>query len=224
MGRDKTLPIFYYGGKTMRAMIFIDGGYFFSALRDRFERPTPDIKYQELAEKELLKNDTLIRIYYYNALPPVYSDQEKYNKIQKLLWQISLKKPSQKTEEEIKAEEQFRKDNKQMNFYDSLRYRGIEVKLVKLKRDPDLPGRYKQKGVDIYLASDMLSLAYKNAYDIAVLISGDVDYVKVVEEIKSLGKIVAVASFKYGRSDDLIKSCDRHIRLDDIIDNYVIRK
>src|SRR3954453_11123854 len=40
----------------------------------------------------------------------------------------------------------------------------------------------KAKGVDIALTKDMLSHAYLNNYDCAVLIAGDGDYVPLVEE------------------------------------------
>ncbi|MCJ7646416.1 NYN domain-containing protein, partial [bacterium] len=68
-----------------------------------------------------------------------------------------------------------------------------------------------------YIASDMLSLAFRDAYDIAILISGDTDYVRVIDEIQELGKIVEVASFKYGKSWDLEKACDKYILLDPIV-------
>jgi hypothetical protein len=51
------------------------------------------------------------------------------------------------------------------------------------------------KGVDIALTKDLLSHAYLDNYDVAVLYSGDGDYVPVVEEVKRLGKIVYVCAF-----------------------------
>jgi uncharacterized LabA/DUF88 family protein len=53
----------------------------------------------------------------------------------------------------------------------------------------------KAKGVDIALTKDMLTHAFFNHYDAAVLMSGDGDYVPLVDEVKRLGKIVCVAAF-----------------------------
>jgi hypothetical protein len=59
----------------------------------------------------------------------------------------------------------------------------------------------ESKGVDISLTKDMLVHAFLGNYDVAVLVSGDGDYVPVVEELKRLGKWVIVAFF--GKDDGL---------------------
>jgi uncharacterized LabA/DUF88 family protein len=61
------------------------------------------------------------------------------------------------------------------------------------KRDAN---QTKAKGVDIALTKDMLSHAFRNNYDIAVLVAGDGDYLPVVEEVKRLGKLVYVWFFE----------------------------
>ena len=62
----------------------------------------------------------------------------------------------------------------------------------------------KAKGVDIALTKDLLSHAFLDNYDVAVLFSGDGDYVPVVEEVKRLGKVVYVCSFaSAGLSNEL---------------------
>lgn len=54
---------------------------------------------------------------------------------------------------------------------------------------------YVEKGVDTLLAVDMLSMAYKSAYDVAILVTADADFVPVVNEVKSFGKCVFNAYF-----------------------------
>ncbi|MHC4595028.1 MAG: LabA-like NYN domain-containing protein [Planctomycetota bacterium] len=82
------------------------------------------------------------------------------------------------------------------------------------------PLRYKpdntayEKGIDILLATDMLSQAYVNGYDSMILVSGDGDYAPVLEEIKKMGKRVENAFFKSIRSDALRRVCDVFISLD----------
>ena len=50
-----------------------------------------------------------------------------------------------------------------------------------------------EKGVDVKLATDMITL--KDIYDVAVLVSGDQDYVPAVKHIKDLGKTVVNVAF-----------------------------
>lgn len=50
-----------------------------------------------------------------------------------------------------------------------------------------------EKGVDVRLAVDMLSMGVKNLYDVAVLISGDGDFASAIDAVKDLGKHVEVA-------------------------------
>ncbi len=57
-------------------------------------------------------------------------------------------------------------------------------------------GGDKAKGVDITLTTDMLVHGFRGHYEIAVLVSGDGDYVPVVEELQRMGRIVVVSFFQ----------------------------
>jgi uncharacterized LabA/DUF88 family protein len=73
----------------------------------------------------------------------------------------------------------------------------------------------KAKGVDIALTRDMLTHAFFNHYDAAVLMAGDGDYVPLVDEVKRLGKIVCVAAFSSsGLSPALRLSSDAFVDLE----------
>lgn len=69
------------------------------------------------------------------------------------------------------------------------------------------------KGDDIHLAVDMISLAYENAFDTAVLISGDGDFVPVIQKVQKLGKIVENVNFPVSSSDHLRKVCNKSTAL-----------
>ena len=70
-------------------------------------------------------------------------------------------------------------------------------------------GHTKSKGVDITLATDMLSHCFHGNYDVAVLIAGDGDYVPLVTEIKRMGKVVYLAFFENsGLSQELYLASD----------------
>ena len=71
----------------------------------------------------------------------------------------------------------------------------------------------KEKAVDVKLASDMITL--KDIYDIAVIVSGDQDYVPAVEIVKDAGKQVVNVAF-LTRNGDLLPGGAR--RLNQITD------
>ncbi len=106
---------------------------------------------------------------------------------------------------------------KQQGFLNELQRMGIKVKTMPLKKTPE---GFIEKGVDVLLATDMVSLAFRDGYDTAILVSGDSDYVPVVEEIQSLGKRVENASFKRTSSFELRKVCDDFILLDNHMQKF----
>ena len=87
----------------------------------------------------------------------------------------------------------------------------------------------EEKETDINLATHMLAKGFQNAYDIAILVSGDTDYIKVVETLHNIGKIVVVAHFPHQNIDKYNGITDAHIVLyDDILkeayNNNVLKK
>lgn len=52
-----------------------------------------------------------------------------------------------------------------------------------------------EKGVDVRLATDMLTRAFRDHYDVAVLVSGDADFADLLQAVKDQGKQVEVALF-----------------------------
>lgn len=64
----------------------------------------------------------------------------------------------------------------------------IEFRLGKLK--PRENGGSEQKGVDVKLAIDMLTKAFRNQYDVAAVVTGDLDFKDLIEEVKNSGKKV----------------------------------
>ena len=71
-----------------------------------------------------------------------------------------------------------------------------------------------EKGVDIQLATDMITHSFKNNYDVAVLVAGDNDYVGALQAVKDNGKNVEVALFgKERTSRQLRVTADRVITI-----------
>lgn len=97
-------------------------------------------------------------------------------------------------------------DPLQLGFYEKLRFQGIEVvtkPLVKRISTATLVSngtrvqvvKEEEKGVDVALVTDMLSMAYKNAYDTAISVGADADFEDAIRNIKQIPKRVEIAAF-----------------------------
>ncbi|HVB45175.1 MAG TPA: NYN domain-containing protein [Streptosporangiaceae bacterium] len=73
-----------------------------------------------------------------------------------------------------------------------------------------------EKGVDAALVTDLLSLAWQRAYDVAVLVSGDADYIPAVEYVQSQGLKVVNAAWA-SKGHELRRECWGSFTLDDLI-------
>jgi uncharacterized LabA/DUF88 family protein len=72
-----------------------------------------------------------------------------------------------------------------------------------------------EKGVDIQLATDMITHSFKDNYDVAILVAGDNDFVGALQSVKDNGKNVEVALFgKERTSMQLRKVSDKIITID----------
>ena len=72
-----------------------------------------------------------------------------------------------------------------------------------------------EKGVDILLATDMITHSFKNNYNVAILVAGDNDSVGALQAVKDNGKNVEVALFGKERTSlQLRKVADRVITID----------
>lgn len=107
---------------------------------------------------------------------------------------------------------------------------GIQVNCLerKLKRAPDCPTCYttialcpkckanmegsEEKGVDALIVTDMISLAWENSYDMAILASSDRDLIPAVKYLSGKGKKVIHAGFA-SIGSDLSKSCWAYLNI-----------
>ncbi|UCF13247.1 MAG: NYN domain-containing protein, partial [Thermoplasmatales archaeon] len=76
-----------------------------------------------------------------------------------------------------------------------------------------------EKKIDIQIAIDVVSLAYENAYDTAVLVTGDGDFVPVVKKVRNFGKNVELWAFRYSLANALREALEQGniYYLDDIL-------
>lgn len=99
----------------------------------------------------------------------------------------------------------------QQKFFSSL-YQ-IPYLTVKLGRLEPRRGTWIEKGVDVKIAVDMITMAQRDLYDTCILVSGDGDFADAAEAVKSMGKHVEVAYTE--RNFQISKAADRFILLDE---------
>ena len=108
----------------------------------------------------------------------------------------------------------------QQKFFDFLRkipdFKVILCRMRKHKKDGEII--FDVKGDDIYLAVDLVSGAYENLYDVAIIVSGDEDFVPAIQKAQKLGKKVINAYFKSTSSNYLKHICDESSCIDKIVD------
>lgn len=109
-----------------------------------------------------------------------------------------------------------------MNWYEELSNRSGYV--IKTSFDKIASSGAIEKKVDIKIAIDIISLAYENAYDTAVLVSGDGDFVPVVKKVKEMDKKVEIWAFRYSLANALKEEVNEENLhyLDDILSKIKI--
>ena len=75
-----------------------------------------------------------------------------------------------------------------------------------------------EKGVDVMLATDMLTHCFKNNYNTVILVAGDADFVGALQAVKDYGKHVEVALFGEERTSvplrkvaDVVHDIDKNL-------------
>ncbi|MDO8516968.1 MAG: NYN domain-containing protein [Nanoarchaeota archaeon] len=152
------------------------------------------INFEKLV-KELVKNRILTNAFYYIASLDIASDENRYWKHQKFLAELG-------------------------------KIPGFKVVLCTLRKHKNKDGTFgfDVKGDDIYLANDMLVGAYENLYDTAILVSGDEDFVPIINTLKRLNKKTENAFFMSTSSKKLRKFCDKATNLSIILDKIKLKK
>ena len=74
----------------------------------------------------------------------------------------------------------------------------------------------KQLGVDVALAVAVVSKAATSQCDTFIIVSGDGDFIPLIDEVKARGKKIEIASWEECINKSLMDECDYFIPLDDI--------
>ncbi len=104
----------------------------------------------------------------------------------------------------------------EQSFFDALKKAGYEVKSKEVQI---FPGGVKKGDWDVGIALDMIRLAPR--LDALVLVSGDGDYVPLVEYLKNQGHKVEVLAFGKSTSAKLVAEVDEFTDMDEEHQKFV---
>ena len=154
-----------------------------SNLYHNLRRYNLKINFEEIIKKVETKRE-VVDIFYYTALLDKSIDYERYKEHKKFLDKIK----------------------KIPNF---------NVVLCNLRKMilEDGSVEFAIKGDDVYLATDLIKGAYENLYDVAIIISGDADFIPAIKLVQKNGKKVINAFFPKSSSYLLRNCCDGSINL-----------
>ncbi len=198
--RELTLGLYFGEAKLSdRVAVFMDGAYLDWVLRG-FGNPRVD---RAKLSREITSNDNLLRTYYYDC-PPYQSNPPTADESQRFA--------------------------RKQRFFDALKQKSnFEVReghLLSKGTSQDGNPIFQQKGADILLAVDMLSLGSDSQIQKAYLIAGDGDFVPVVRAVKNKGVVVHLFHGRppYGNySQQLWDACDDRTEiLQDLIDKSLM--
>ncbi|MCL2615283.1 MAG: NYN domain-containing protein [Dehalococcoidia bacterium] len=138
-----------------------------------------------LFNQKLLEKRHLVRMYYYNAAVGKQEEPERFKDQEKFFKSVA-----------------------------AIPYTELRLgRLVYTSQWPNNPPF--EKGVDVQLATDMITHAFKGNYDVAILVAGDNDFIGAIQAVKDNGKHVEVALFgQESTSRQLRDVADRIIALD----------
>ncbi len=83
--------------------------------------------------------------------------------------------------------------------------------------DINNPATYyiEEKGTDVNLATHVLTKGFHNAFDTAIIMSGDTDYIPVMDILNTIGKNVVVVGVKGQNLFKFKHHTDAQLILDD---------
>lgn len=99
-------------------------------------------------------------------------------------------------------------------------FKVILCKMRKIRKNGKVIA-YEVKGDDVNLAIDLISGAYENLYDVAIIVSGDEDFVPALKKVQSLGKKVENAYFIASSSSALKHSSNTSICINQFIKEII---
>lgn len=203
----------------MKVIILIDADNFRNGLKNvsKSRKQFREVNYYRINQFviDYLRNNeqyeeadlTHFRTYFYTG---VYTE-ELLNKIKQKKSKARGKRDNKRLGKLIGKIKKGRK--KQQDFLEEAKdYYFFETRLKPLQLNHHSNSVY-QKGVDVQMAVDLVEFGYRDTFDIAVLLSGDVDLLESVKTVKNLGKQIVVFGDEKVTAEELKRESDFFINL-----------
>ena len=193
-----------------RLIVFVDGNHLYHRMEDYYG--THDINIRQLCKKICTINRNLVEIRYYYSPFKQHLDPNKYRE-----QQIYVEKLKNSPDIKIITGKYIRKP--------ILLKQSVLKKIASVVTKDEMH-TYVEKGIDVNIAVDMLHLASENHYDVAILLSGDSDFVPAITQVRKHHKEVQVAAFttKDITCYDLISACNSFVDLHHLIPSIIYPK
>ena len=167
-----------------KVMIFIDGGYLKKWIETKCKLKLDEFNFSVFSE--YVTGKALGNLDYAQIIRTYYYD--------------GLANPSEKV---------YKKQKKINDLINS--FPNFDVRIGHLVKDGQ--GKFRQKGVDVLMAIDMIDKANSNQYDIAIIVAGDLDHLEAIKTIKNKGKQVFGVFYKGSVSKELRQHFDNDYAL-----------
>jgi uncharacterized LabA/DUF88 family protein len=201
------------GMRICRAVVFIDGANLYHALKAASVQASAIDPYK--VARKLVEHRTLVEVRYYIAEIDRSAPAHVYRAHRELTARLRFHPSVRLCMGHIQCLQQENPCAAELGRY----LAGLSVRLpsetyralMGIARRHGKLTVYREKGVDVFLACDLVDLGRADTYDVAYLVSGDADFCPAVAIARAAGKRVFVASPDI--SARLIRACDVSIRL-----------
>ena len=184
-------------GTKEKAIIFIDGSNFYHGMKEK-RLSSMDLDYAKFSRK-LVLNRQWIQTRYYVGQVKQEGDLTAYQKQQKFLHRLKSFENVNYFLGRLERRQTKGSSKKLKKWLDALPNRpdvSLSPEIVEeLSRVASVDSvTWVEKGVDVMIATDMVSMAYEDKYDTAYLLSADGDFTHAIRKVRDTGKKVLVAS------------------------------
>ena len=169
--------------RRKRVAVFIDGSNVYFKLRTLIPHKMDFIRYRygEFISSLLTADERLVYCGYY----------------------VGVVRDTKRSRDLVKTTDLIQNQQK---LFEQLRHQRIEiVKGYLLERD----GKFFEKGVDVRLAVDIVTMAQAKKYDIAMVVSSDTDLIPAMQAAQTMKREVLHIGFEHQPSLSLIRYADR---------------
>ncbi len=191
----------------LRGMVFVDYLNFYVATRKLYGNQDAYINYSTVfsciyRESEYYAQTDHLKTFLFAPKPDDFlMEMETWQKYYR--WLLSLK---------------------ETNYFDIIEGRYLSHPTdFSVPKDPEIRNTYylEEKGTDVNLAANLISLAHYNSYDIAFVVSGDSDYLGTYQKVSTMGKLIVNVLIGNQRNETVKPYIDETISLDkEYFDNH----